>query len=428
MIKIFENFIRLLKDLDRSVKVAIVGTGIMNWGQQLTSRYDPLYAKDLGADPINLGVLSSINTAFSAIIRIPMGWAIDKYGVKKVMLLGIALFVIHATIFALSWQWWILIPAYVISSRMAPMMPLSDVICVTATEPQKRATVTSLSRVLWALLGTFAPMTSAFIVTYFGGINAQGIRPLYFLQIFLSIFVFFWIYWKLPPTPDRVQKKDKLDSNWTSLVQSYREIFQSEKYVKRWMAIRSIRQFGSSLAMPFVSLWLVDVKGADPYIIGAISTVSLIPTLVLQTPAGWLADRIGRKKVFFLLTPFSYIGTLLLILAPSPEYLILAGLLGATALGGEAMGAGISGVSFPAFITMWWEVVPEEKRGRLFGMEGIIGLAAIPASILGGILWQQGFMKEVLFIPVLLEILLLIPILATTPETVRSKQNRVEVH
>ena len=87
------------------------------------------------------------------------------------------------------------------------------------------------------------------------------------------------------------------------------------------------------------------------------------------------------------------------------------------------MGAGIAGVSFPAFITMWWEVVPEEKRGRLYGLEGIIGLAAIPASILGGILWQQGFMKEVLFIPVLLEIIIFIPILITTPETFRFKQN-----
>jgi len=32
-------------------------------------------------------------------------------------------------------------------------------------------------------------------------------------------------------------------------------------------------------------------------------------------------------------------------------------------------------------------------------VEGLIGIATIPATILGGVLWQYGFMKEVLLIP-----------------------------
>jgi MFS family permease len=46
--------------------------------------------------------------------------------------------------------------------------------------------------------------------------------------------------------------------------------------------------------------------------------------LFLQIPAGRLADRIGRKKAFYLFTPFYFLGTLLLITAPSSEYLIIA--------------------------------------------------------------------------------------------------------
>jgi hypothetical protein len=46
-----------------------------------------------------------------------------------------------------------------------------------------------------------------------------------------------------------------------------------------------------------------------------------------------------------------------------------------------------------------------------------MSLAAIPASLLGGYLWQQGFMVEVLLAPVLLEVLVAMPILATVPDT-----------
>ena len=100
---------------------------------------------------------------------------------------------------------------------------------------------------------------------------------------------------------------------------------------------------------------IVQVKGADPYILGILGTLSIVTSALLQIPMGRLADKIGRKKVFLILRPFSYLGNILLILAPSPEVLILLGVLGATGLMG-----GIGGVSFIPFITMYWESVSAE--------------------------------------------------------------------
>ena len=83
----FESFIRPFKNLDRSIKVAIAATGATNFGNRMTTKYDPLYAADLGADPVNIGLLNSISSAFSAITSIPLGWAVENYSLKKVMLL-----------------------------------------------------------------------------------------------------------------------------------------------------------------------------------------------------------------------------------------------------------------------------------------------------------------------------------------------------
>jgi MFS family permease len=148
----------------------------------------------------------------------------------------------------------------------------------------------------------------------------------------------------------------------------------------------------------------------------------VIVTILLQIPVGRLADRIGRKKAFFLFTPFYCLGLIVLIIAPSPEYLILAGILGGAG-GGAGIGGGIGGAAFIPFITMWWEMVPAGKRGKWYGLEGIITAAPrIPATIIGGILWDQGVKIPILLAPVLIEFLVVIPLLHTIPETLGSKQ------
>jgi hypothetical protein len=52
-----------------------------------------------------------------------------------------------------------------------------------------------------------------------------------------------------------------------------------------------------------------------------------------------------------------------------------------------------------------------------------MNLSTIPASILGGFLWQQGLKVEVLLIPIILEVLIVMPILATIPDTLRRANN-----
>jgi MFS family permease len=228
----------------------------------------------------------------------------------------------------------------------------------------------------------------------------------------LTVLVFIFMLRALKPLPGGVRDSGDTGSRG-SLLEDYREFFQGERWLKRWVLLRLVMQFGMNLALPVVPLWLVEVKGATPQMLGLMGTVGVVVSLLFQIPAGRLADRIGRKKVYFLLRPMAYIGTALLVLAPSPEYLVLVGLLGAIALGG----GGLSSVGFTPFITMFWEIVPHEKRGRWFGIEGLLNLSAIPASLVGGVLWERGLKVEVLLLPVLLELLIVLPLLASIPET-----------
>ncbi|MCK4952378.1 MFS transporter [Candidatus Bathyarchaeota archaeon] len=406
-----ENFVKFFKELDRRVKVTIAGIGVHNWSQRLSRQYNQLYAYGLGANPVELGILSSIGAAASSIVSVPMGWATERYSIKRVLLFALSCTAMVAIIYALAGNWWMLIPA-IILGRIANIMPLTDIILINYSKTKQSSTVMGFSRTIWAIPRIFAPLIAAVIVTSFGGINTQGIRPLYYLQFGMVIFVLLFISVMLKTQIEPRKNKGKSDSKRTGFIQDFRELFTGEKWLKRWMILRTIRQFGQRLAMPFISLWMVEMKNATPYILGIMGTVSTIFSVFLPVFAGRLADKMGRKKAFYILRPFMYLRTIVLILAPKPEYLILAGIC-----------EGIGQASNIPFLTMHWEMVPKEKRGRWLGIRGLIELSTIPATIIGGIMWQQGFMMEVLLLPIILEALIVMPMLFTIPDTLK-KENQ----
>jgi MFS family permease len=417
------------RELDRRINVLFIFLGIHAWHRNLPTQYNQLYATSLGANPVELGSLESIGSIASALISMPSGWIADRYGVKKVILIGLALTAIVSAIYGFAYNWWTLIPAIILSGAcMRLVMPYVDVLFINYAKPAQRSMVMSLSRTLWAIPRLFTSIIAAFIVTHFGGVNADGIRPLYLIQLFLSTLVVVAISLWLKPatntTQDTVVQENQIRVSRVGFFQGFKDVFKGEKWLKRWMVVMISRNLGMRLALPFAPLWLVNVKGADPYILGIMGTAGTLVSLLLQLPVGRLADKVGRKRAFYFFRPFVYLGSLLLVFAPSPEYLILVGIFGYFGLQGG--GGSLSGVSFIPFITMNFELVPEAKRGRWLGITGFFNILSFPASVIGGILWAQGFMMEVLLIPIFLEIFIALPIIRTIPDTRRQLENIYE--
>ena len=234
----------------------------------------------------------------------------------------------------------------------------------------------------------------------------------------MGIFVFISIAYWLKDSTTTVEKTIGQTKKRGSFLQDFRDMFKGEAggNRKKWIIVKTLRNVGTRLAIPFVPLWLV-MKGADPYILGIMGSVQMIMTMLFQIPAGKLADKIGRKKAFYIFAPFKWLGILVLLWAPSPEWLILAGILGGTGGGGQA--GGLSGVSQIPFVTMEHELVPAEARGKWMGIMGSLSIFTFWVPIVGGIMWQQGLMIEVLLISIVIEALIAIPILHTIPDTLK---------
>jgi len=113
-------------------------------------------------------------------------------------------------------------------------------------------------------------------------------------------------------------------------------------------------------------------------IMGMLLTFNAIYAL-LSTPLGMLSDKIGRRKMIllgWLLYAVIYLG--LAISKTGASIWALYGFYGIYYAFTEGSGKALIA-----------DFVPDEKRGTAYGLYAMaIGLAALPASIIAGILWQ----------------------------------------
>jgi len=385
-----------------------------NGANSLTLNYNQLYAVALGANPVELGSLNSIGSMISSVVSVPAGWLIDKYGVKNMLVTGLVLCGLVSTLYGCATSWLTLLPAVMlVQLGFKLIMPLADIVFISTTRVRNRARLMGLSRTVWAIPSLLMPMVAAAIVSLYGGITVQGIRPLYFMQLLIIFVAVALIVFKLKELRVRSAFSETTGRvGGRGFFESFRDLFKGERSLERWIVLMGLWRFEISISMPFVTLWMVYSKDADPYILGLVGTVGLVVSALLQIPIGIMADKIGRKKTFLIIRPLTYLGTIILVVAPNPQMLVLTGPLGALGLMD-----GFSDLSFIPLITMFWEVVPMKKRGRWFGITGVFDVLSVPAFLLGGFLWQEGLEELVLILPLIMEAFVVIPMVLSVPET-----------
>ena len=161
------------------------------------------------------------------------------------------------------------------------------------------------------------------------------------------------------------------------------------------------------MVIPFAQVFAREVKGANEIVLGAMVTGFALTPLLLGIPLGRLSDGIGRKKVLYLVAPLFWASNLLLIWAPNSFFLIVSGVL----LGFLSINLVITGA-------MTFEMVPPEQMGRWMGITRFCRmLLAAAAAYWAGTLMDTIGQQYVFLFVIALDILIRIPLLISTPET-----------
>ena len=400
--------IQFVRRQKHNYRVSITRSAANSFLLNLTAQYDSIYTVALGANSVQLGTINSIGNGVSALISVPVGWLMDRYGLKPFYLLGMGLLAGMALFYAVAPTWHAIIAATILFSISMRLTGTGcSVICADSVRNEDRATAQNLCVTLASLCSMVAPLAAPALVTAFGGMTVEGIRPLYYVRFVGYGIVLFFVAAQLRE-PKRVPALEAMAN--PGFIGDFKSIFERGGSLRRWLLVASLTWFPMAVTSPFLQLFAHQVKGADQYVLGIMTTASVLTRLVFGIPLGRLADRIGRKKVIYLLTPLWYASHLLLVFSFSSGTLILAGALQTFYL----VSAGITAA-------MTLEMVPVEQMGKWSGMVGLFrGLITVPASLLGGLVWQELGPAYVFLIPLGMDLLLRIPLLTTIPETLAS--------
>ena len=170
------------------------------------------------------------------------------------------------------------------------------------------------------------------------------------------------------------------------------------------------------MILPFTQVFAHEIKGAEGYILGIMVTGSALIPLVLGIPLGRLADKIGRKKVLYLVTPLFWASSLILIWAPNTGFLIIAGIL-----------QGFLFICLTVTSAMTVELVPPEHMGKWLGVMRFFRLLfAAGMAYLAGAIWDHLGPQYIFLIATGLDACIRIPLLIGMPETLELKIREVE--
>jgi len=373
---------------------------VQNFSLGLTQQYQSIYISELGAGPLELGYVSGIGGVAATLVTVPAGWMADRYGIRRMLLVAIALNVVGYSIFGLAGSWQETILAYsVVTVAMCVGLVVCPMICGSTLKNEERVTGMQLCDTVAAIPRIVAPIVAAYFITRLGGISVDGIRPLFWLEAVGLIMAFAIIYLRFedPRAGASIETLNPLAG--------LTRVFDEGMMVKRWLLYRMVSSLPRYMAF-FVPLYARELKGAGSYTLGLMDTGYWLLVVLLALPIGMSADRFGRKRLIALMTPVYSASLLVLVHAPNDTALILSGALSAFLMLISVTQGAINA-----------ELVPREIHGSWFGLNGLCrGVVNIASPVLGGLIWEYLGPDYVFYFLALSQLVNLL-ILATMPES-----------
>ena len=367
--------VRFLKKQEQSFNVNMLRRSIENFSNTLVQQYQSIYLIALGANSVQVGLVNSLANVGSTLTALPSGWAIDRYGLKKTFYFGTIFMAVGALLFGIAVNWVYTIPAMFIFILAARINQTScPVVCGSALINEDRAVGMQICDSLAAISGIIAPIVGAAVIATSGGMTAEGIRPIFFVQFGVLVLEFLLVAWKFTNPSKRSSPKKGL-----GIMEGVKEVMKKGVAVKRFLLYQSIFMVPFYLNAIYIPLYAAQVKQADAFTLGGMATAALLVPLILSIPSGKLADRFGRKKVVYLCIPLYCLSLVFLALAPVGNSLML--ILAGVFQGFYTLGS-VTGNAIRA------EIVPISLLGSWGGLLGLFtGFVGIIVPVTAGYIW-----------------------------------------
>ncbi|MCZ2855653.1 MAG: MFS transporter [Candidatus Bathyarchaeota archaeon] len=350
----------LFTALNKDLKLIFVSNFIGAFGDGLYAYIWPLYIRELGADPSEVGVVFSVLFFVAALTPLPGGILADKYDRKKLMILGWLLWIPIPLVFSAAEHWTHMLPGAALYGIMLSGPATSAYIATVAHKKKMTQTFTLISAAWW--LGyIFSPAIGGYLS------STVGMKWVFNLSFFFFVLATVLLLF--------------ISSQFT-LSDSRREasgIPNRRRKILLWSAFFAAVFFVTILFRPYVPQFFQDVLFFDKFQIGILGSVTFLGSAILSVALGKLGDKWGKANAVFVSLILCFLALSFLVSLSNFFLLSFASfMIGASYPLWSLMGAVISSIA------------PSPSRGRWISVAQTMSLlAAFFAPYLGGLLYDS---------------------------------------
>jgi len=352
---------------ERLRNFGILGGGIFFSIIGLAQPFFTLYAQELGASTLTIGLLVTLRAVAPIIIAMPVGQLIDSVGATRMLAWGMASLVISLVLTALAQG-----IALLIASQL--FLGASIIICASALQvlassgdPASRNE--SINRYsMWMSGGSvIGPLVGGVVVTAFGE-TLVGHRAAFALAGIVAMgflgFVFIRIRADLRPAPADGAPRVRDVFSLSGIADSYRWGFglSAHRSVRFGLSATFIIMYIQSFYSSFLPL-LLDHVGYSALLISFVLTAQGLAAMLSRFV---LSGVMKRLKLTTILTLAGFVASACLFLTP------LAGAnAAAVVVIASIMGAAL-GLNLPVSLMIMVDAVGENERGKLMGLRLLV--------------------------------------------------------
>jgi MFS family permease len=331
----------------------------------------------LGAPILVIGVFFTAKSLSNFILMSPGGMMADKYGRRKVILVGHCFRLGTIILYLLPTTWQQLLPALILEAFSHMWGPAIYSTILESLPEKRRTSGFAVVQTILLLVNSVTMLMGGVFIDSLGII--AGVKTMLVIGLVLEATRFGLRFLFLRET---LEKKDR--AAYTPGKSMLRQNLQLGRSVWVMLVTRCLYQMGFQMSSPFIVVYFTGKIGFTKTEWGFIQMCFLLAFAIFSVPGGLLAEKFGNRLAIILSGIIAPLPLISYIFLQDFNLLLLVNII-------SGIGAGLGGVSYagPAWQTMTADLVPPERRGAVMGLMGTIsGLAGAITPTLGGFMWE----------------------------------------
>ncbi|MEM2074351.1 MAG: MFS transporter [Nitrososphaeria archaeon] len=333
-----------------------------------------LYAINMGADPIDLGLLQAAINVIPNVLQLPFGRLVDRFGKRKLILYAGS--IIYSIIFipilfvTVPKQYVLLLSIQYAAVAMVTPAYLSLIGEMTTIED--RASTMAKLNLLNGIGNLIATAFTSFFVYMYFGTSVTGYQFIFLSSFFFGLLATISIHYIREP-------KLKIVKETLHPIKDLPKIVKENRAFTMFVLLTFLYGFFMSLMWPLAGLTLAKVHNAGVLEFGLAQLFSMLGYIFAQNLFRRIFDQVGRVPMLVLARFGLIVFPLSYAFSPNILYIYVASFIGSI----------FSALGDTSILAYLFDTTPSGQRGFYTALYNMVaGTSYFAGSIVGGILFS----------------------------------------